>query len=66
MSKLLPLRLTQFLPARSSEVSGVKQNCEFALHADFCVNFTNYEEQDATENVAALSKSLLKTEQFIK
>ena len=66
MSKLLPRRLTQLLPASSSEVSGVRQNCEFALHADFCVNFTSSEEQEATENVAALSKSLLKTEQFIK
>ena len=39
------------LPASSSEVSGIKQDCELALHADklhdFLVNFTSSEEQDA-------------------
>ena len=39
------------LPTPSSEVSGVKQYCEFAPHADklhdFRVNFTSSEEQNA-------------------
>ena len=41
------------LPAPSSEVSGVKQDGELALHADklldFCVNFTSSEVQEATK-----------------
>ena len=41
------------LPAPSSEVSGVKQDGELALHADklldFCVNFTSSEVQEDTK-----------------
>ena len=41
------------LPAPSSEVSGVKQDGELALHADklldFCVNFTSADVQEATK-----------------
>ena len=41
------------LPAPSSEVSGVKQDGELALHADklldFCVNFSSSEVQEATK-----------------
>ena len=69
MSKLLPRRLTQVYLLPSSEVSGVKQDGELALHADklldFCVNFTSAEVEEATK-CGSLAKRLLKTEQSIK
>ena len=51
------------LPTPSSEVSSVKQDCEFALHTDklhdFRVNFTNSEEQDATK-CGSLTEKVMK------
>ena len=56
------------LPAPSSEVSGVKQDGELALHADkvLCQFYQLSVKCKKLQNVAALLKRLLKIEQFIK